>query len=316
MSKFARGAEPSLIRGRKTFLQKLVRDRAWVLMMLPPFAYYIIFHYVPMYGVLMAFEDYRIGRGVFGSEWVGLRWFLQFFRSVYFLRLLRNTFFLSFYSLVFGFPVPIIFALVVNEFRSTAYQRVVQTVSYLPHFISMVIVVGMMVNFLSPNNGIVNDVLKRLGLAPVSFMTELGWFRPLYVVSGIWQEFGFGSIIYLAAVAGINVELYDAAVVDGCTRFQKIRFVTLPGIAPTITILLIMRLGSLLSVGFEKVLLMYSPIIYEVSDVISTYVYRRGIIESSFSFATAVGLFNSVVCLVLLAVFNQLARRFSETSLW
>ena len=285
-------------------------------MLIIPFLYYVVYRYIPMYGVIIAFKKFSIARGVMRSDWVGLKWFLQFFRSYYFSRLVRNTFLISLYSLLFGFPVPIIFALMLNEVRQLGYKRMVQTISYLPHFISVVIVVGMMVSFLSPAGGLVNVVIERLGGETKSFMSDLRWFRALYVGSGIWQQFGFGSIIYLAAIAGINVELYDAAEADGCTRLQKIRHITIPGIASTIMILLILRMGRMLSVGFEKVLLMYSEATYEVADVISTYVYRRGIIGGGYSFATAVGLFNSVVNLVFLTVFNWLARKYSETSLW
>ena len=291
-------------------------DRGLVLLSILPLAYFIIFKYVPIYGLLIAFKDFSPVRGILGSEWVGLKWFLQFFSSHYFSRLIRNTLLISVYSLIFGFPVPIAFALLLNEVKNASYKRIVQTVSYLPHFISVVIIVGMMVNFLSPNEGIVNQLLKHAGREPVDFMSQLRWFRPLYVGSGIWQSFGFSSIIYLAAIAGINPELYDAIEVDGGTRLQKIRFITLPSIAPTITILLILRVGRLMSIGFQKIILMYSPVTYEVADVISTYVYRRGIQEGEYGFATAVGFFNSVVNLVLLVACNRLARKLSETSLW
>ena len=285
-------------------------------MMLLPFAYYLVFHYIPMVGVLLAFKEYSIPRGIFGSEWVGFRWFKQFFESYYFWRLIRNTLLLNVYDLIFGFPVPILFALILNEMQAMPVKRFVQTVSYLPHFISLVIVVGILVNFLSPNTGIINIVIERLGGTPVHFMAQQRWFRFLYVGSNIWQSFGFGSIVYLAAISGINTELYDAAHVDGCGRLQRIRHVTMPGLAPTIIIFLILRLGSMLAVGFEKVLLMYSPETYEVADVIATYVYRRGIVSGEYSFAAAVGLFGNVVNLVLLVTFNRIARRYSETSLW
>ena len=285
-------------------------------MMILPVAYLVIFHYVPMAGIVLAFQDYKIGRGVFGSDWVGFKWFIQFFESFYFWRLMRNTLLLSFYSIVFGFPVPIIFALMLNEMKVLPLKRVVQTVSYLPHFISLVIIVGMLVTFLSPNNGIVNIVIKSLGGEPVNFLGLQSWFRPLYIGSGIWQHFGFSSIIYLAAIAGISQELYDAAEVDGASRIQRIRFVTIPGMAPTIIILLILNLGRALVVDFEKVLLMYTPATYEVADVIATYVYRRGIIDSKYGFASAVGLFANVINLIFLVVFNRLARRYTDTSLW
>ena len=303
--------------GKKlSFIQKVSRDRAWLIMIMIPFLWYVLFRYVPMYGVIIAFKDFNIGRGVMRSDWVGFKWFLQFFRSYYFFRLVRNTVLISFLSLVFGFPAPIIFALMLNEVRVPGYKRIIQTISYLPHFISLVIVVGIMVNFLSPASGLVNVIIERLGGDPIHFLSENRWFRPLYVGSGIWQNFGFGSIIYLAAMSGINVELYDAAEADGCSRLQKIRHITLPGISSTIIILMILRMGSIMSVGFEKVLLMYSPATMEVADVISTYVYRRGIVSGEYSFATAIGFFDSVVNLSFLFVFNRIARRFSETSLW
>jgi putative aldouronate transport system permease protein len=216
------------------------------------------------------------------------------------------------YDLIFGFPVPIIFALLLNEMRALVWKRVVQTVSYLPYFISTVIVVGILVNFLSPNTGVVNIIIKNLGGQSQNFMGEQSWFRFLYVGSNIWQYFGFGSIIYLAAIAGISEELYDAARVDGATRLQRMWYVTIPCMAPTITILLILRMGSMLSVGFEKILLMYTPTTYEVSDVIATYVYRRGIISGEYSFAAAISLFGNAVNLLLLVTFNKIA----ETTLW
>ena len=285
-------------------------------MMALPVVYLVIFHYVPMAGIVLAFQDYKMGRGVFGSDWVGFKWFIQFFESFYFWRLMRNTLLLSFYSIVFGFPVPIIFALMLNEMKVLPLKRVVQTVSYLPHFISLVIIVGMLVTFLSPNNGIINVVIKSLGGEPINFLGLQSWFRPLYIGSGIWQHFGFSSIIYLAAIAGISQELYDAAEVDGASRIQRIRFVTIPGMAPTIIILLILNLGRALAVDWEKVLLMYTPATYEVADVIATYVYRRGIIDSKYGFGSAVGLFANVINLIFLVIFNRLARRFTDTSLW
>ncbi len=305
---------------RRTPLAALWRriklERAWYAMMALPVVYLVIFHYVPMAGIVLAFQDYKMGRGVFGSDWVGFKWFIQFFESFYFWRLMRNTLLLSFYSIVFGFPVPIIFALMLNEMKVLPLKRVVQTVSYLPHFISLVIIVGMLVTFLSPNNGIINVVIKSLGGEPINFLGLQSWFRPLYIGSGIWQHFGFSSIIYLAAIAGISQELYDAAEVDGASRIQRIRFVTIPGMAPTIIILLILNLGRALAVDWEKVLLMYTPATYEVADVIATYVYRRGIIDSKYGFGSAVGLFANVINLIFLVIFNRLARRFTDTSLW
>lgn len=297
-------------------LRNIVRDKELLLLMMIPFAYYIIFHYQPMYGMIIAFKDYSISRGILRSEWVGLKWFMQFFNSFYFHRLLKNTFVLSIYQLVFGFPVPIIFALLVNEVKNKNYKKAVQTITYLPHFISIVVVVGMMVNFLSPNEGVVNLLLEKLGFEYINFMSEPAWFRFLYVGSGIWQNFGFGSIIYLAAIAGIPQELYEAATIDGANRMQKIYFITLPSILPTITILLIMNLGGMLNIGFEKVMLMYSPGVYEKADVIQTYVYRRGIQGGDYSFAAAVGFFNSVVNFTLIVTFNKISKYIGQNSLW
>lgn len=296
--------------------RRIKLERAWYAMMLLPVVYLVIFHYLPMAGIVVAFKDYRIAKGVFGSEWVGFKWFIQFFESFYFWRLMRNTLLISFYTLVFGFPVPVVFALMLNEIRIVPLKRIAQTVSYLPYFVSLVIIVGMLVTFLSPNSGIVNVAIRSLGGEPVNFMGQQRWFRALYIGSHIWQWFGFSSIIYLAAIAGISQELYDAAEVDGASRIQRIRFVTVPGMAPTIIILLILNLGHAMSVNWEKNLLMYSPVIYEVADVIDTYVYRRGIVSGEYSFGAAVGLFKNVVNLVFLVVFNRLARRFTDTSLW
>jgi putative aldouronate transport system permease protein len=300
----------------KSLWHLIKRDKAFLIMILLPFLYYIIFHYIPMYGIIIAFKDFSIGKTIWGSEWVGFKWFTQFLQSPYLFRLLRNTFQLSLYSILFGFPIPIILALFFNEVRNLNYKRIVQTVSYLPHFISIVIIVGMMVNFLSVNGGIVNLIITQLGMEPIDFMTNPSWFRFLFISSGIWQEAGFGTIIYLAAIAGISQELYDSADVDGCSRFKKNIYITIPCIAPTIIILLILRLGGILSVGFEKIILMYNPNTYEVADVISTYVYRRGILSGDFSFASAVGLFNSLINLVFLIIFNRLAKKVGDISLW
>ena len=285
-------------------------------MLVPVVAYFVVFHYVPMYGALIAFKELAPGKGYLAGPWIGFDNFKLFFESIFFWRLLRNTFLLSFYSLLFGFPAAILFALVLNELRQPNYKRFVQSVSYLPHFISTVIVVGMMVNFFSPVNGIVNQMIAHFGGKPFHFFNSASWFRPLYVGSEVWQSFGWGSIIYLAALAGINPELYESATVDGASRIQKIWHIDLPGILPTIMILLILRLGSVLVVGFEKVILMYNPATYEVADVIMTYVYRKGILHADVSFATAIGLFNSAINMVFLISFNWLSRRISEISLW
>jgi putative aldouronate transport system permease protein len=297
-------------------LKALGRDKYLLLLISPVILYYIVFHYIPMYGVVIAFKDFRPVDGILGSSWAGFKHFEQFFNSIYFGRLLRNTILLSLYSLFWGFPVPIMFALLLNELKGRYFKRVVQTISYLPHFISIVVIAGVIVAFTHPVDGIVNMFLGWLGFKPIAFISEPGWFRTLFVSSGIWQSFGWGSIIYLAAIAGINPQLYEAADMDGAKRRHKMMYITLPGILPTIIILFILNVGNLMDVGFEKVLLLYSPMTYETADVIGTFVYRRGIVSADFSFAAAINLFNNVINIVLLLTVNQISRRLSDTSLW
>jgi putative aldouronate transport system permease protein len=304
------------LRGLGRFLFLCRRDWDLLLIISLPFVYYIIFRYVPMYGVILAFKKFAMNKGILGSPWVGLQWFEQFFGSPYFFRLMRNTFVLSIGYIVISLPFPIAFAILLSEIRHRWYQRFAQTVSYLPYFISMVVAMGMVVNFLNPQEGILNVFLGKLGIQPIDFINNARWFRSVYIVSGIWQNFGFNAILYLAAITSIDVQLYEAATIDGATRVQKIRWITLPLIVPTIIILLLLNIGNMLNVGFEKIILLYTPTTYETADVISTYVYRRGIQGSEFGFGTAVGLFNSVVNLVLIFVFNRVARKVSDTSLW
>lgn len=301
---------------RNDFLRRLVAQRYLFLLMLPGIIYFIVFKYTPMYGTIIAFKDFNPRVGILESPWAGLKYFKQFFDSPFCWRLIRNTLLLSLYDLIFNFPVPIIFALLLNEVRCKRYKKAVQTISYLPHFISVVIVVGLMKTMFSPNGGVVNSLLSMFGVDPINFFSEKGWFRTLYVGSGIWQSFGWGSIIYLASMAGIDPGLYEAARLDGAGRFRCMWNITLPAIRPTITILFIMRLGKLLSVGFEKAILMYSPATYEVSDLISTYVYRYGILKANYSFGAAVDLMNSVVALILIFVANKICQKVSDTSLW
>ncbi len=301
---------------RNDFLRRLVAQRYLFLLMLPGIIYFIVFKYTPMYGAIIAFKDFNPRVGILESPWAGLKYFKQFFDSPFCWRLIRNTLLLSLYDLIFNFPVPIIFALLLNEVRCKRYKKAVQTISYLPHFISVVIVVGLMKTMFSPNGGVVNSLLSMFGVDPINFFSEKGWFRTMYVGSGIWQSFGWGSIIYLASMAGIDPGLYEAARLDGAGRFRCMWNITLPAIRPTITILFIMRLGKLLSVGFEKAILMYSPATYEVSDLISTYVYRYGILKANYSFGAAVDLMNSVVALILIFVANKICQKVSDTSLW
>ena len=251
-----------------------------------------------------------------GSEWIGLEHFAKFVSNPVFIRLVRNTFLLSLYSLLWGFSPPIILALFLNEPMNRAYKKFVQTISYLPHFISIVAIVGMLFMILSPRGGLINNLLAGLGLEPIYFLAEPQWFRTIFIASGIWQNVGFSAIIYLAVLSNVSEELYEAATIDGASRLQKMWHISLPSISPTIIILTILAIGRIMSVNTEKVLLMQMPITYEVSDVVGTYVYRRGLVHFEFGYGAAVGLFNSVLNVILLVGANALARRFSETSLW
>ena len=308
---------------KQTIMKQLIKNRYLLLLLLPGLIWYIIFSYVPMYGALIAFKEYRpqFGTGfvesVFTSEWVGFEYFRKFFEYDRFPLLLRNTILLSVYQLVFGFPLPIIFALMLNEIRGKRFKKFAQTVSYLPHFISTVAIVSMMTLFLSPRSGFVNQWLTNIfHMEPIYFMSEPGWFRTLYVLSGIWQDLGWGAIVYLAALSGVDQEMYEAATVDGATRFQKIIYISIPALKPTIILLFIMKVGSLFSVGGEKVILMYQPSTYETADVISSFVYRRGLQYAEFSYTTAVGLFNSAVNIILLVTANTLSRKLADESLF
>jgi putative aldouronate transport system permease protein len=309
-------ARPAVTTALRSFGRLAKRDRYLLLLVIAPVVWYIIFCYIPMYGVVIAFKDFTVGQGILQSPWVGLKHFKLFFQSIYFFRLLRNTLLVSTLGLIFGFPVPIIFALMVNEFRDGPFKRTIQTVSYLPHFVSTVVVVGMMVSFLSPSGGIVNTLLGKIGVQPIAFLSDPHWFRPLYIGSGIWQDFGWDSIIYLAALSAVDPELYQAARVDGAGKWKQLIHVTLPSIAPTIIMLLILSLGNLMGVGYEKIILMYNPGTYEAADVINTYVYRAGLLTARYSFGAAVGLFNSAVNIVLLLAANTVARRVGDFGLW
>lgn len=300
---------------RKRRWKRIKKSKYLYLIFLLPFLYYVIFHYAPMYGILVAFKDYNIVRGVFGSPWVGLKHFEKFLLDPYFWKLVRNTLLLNLYSLLWGFPVPIILAFALNEVRHMRFKKLVQTVSYLPHFISTVVICGMLTNFLS-STGIINQIVQAFGGKTVQFLLMPQYFRTIYIASGIWQTAGWSSIVYLAALTNVDQEILEAAMIDGANRWQRIRNVTLPSIMPTISIMLIMQLGRLLDLGYEKILLLYNGSTYETADVISTFVYRRGLLGGDFSYGTAVGLFQSVVGLILLVTANKVSKRLSETSLW
>ena len=303
------------LKRKKRFAAVLYRDRYLLLLFLIPLAYYAVFHYWPMYGVQIAFKDFRVAKGISGSNWVGLKHFINFLNDSYFWQLVRNTLTLNLLNILFGFPAPIILALLLNEVSSYPYKRFIQTVSYLPHFISTVVVVGMIVNALS-TNGPVNALLNMFGTKSIPFMIRPEWFRLIYVGSGIWQGVGWGSIIYLASLTSVNPEVYEAALIDGANRMQRIVHVNIPAMVPTITVMFILAVGNILGIAFEKVLLLYNPMTYATSDVIQTFIYRRGLLDVDFSYATAVGVFQSFIGIILLSTTNYLSRRVSEVSLW
>jgi putative aldouronate transport system permease protein len=308
-----------VLKEKKPFLpllgQDLRRNVHVYIIVLPVVLYYLVFHYFPMYGAFIAFKDFRPSLGVWGSPWAGFKHFKEFFGSYYFLRLLKNTLALSVYSLIFGFPTPIILALLLNELKSTVYKRVVQTITYIPHFISIVIVSGIIIGFVK-QDGLISILVRQVNGYDGNLLLEPRFFRPIYVISGIWQNMGWSSIIYLATLAGIDLELYEAAKIDGAGRWRQTLAITLPSLLPTIAILLILQMGSLMNVGFEKVMLLYNPRIYDTADVISTFVYRQGILSAQYSFSSAVGLFNSVINCFLVIFANQFSKRFTSNSLW
>ena len=301
-------------RAGRHILWKGIRRR-WqlYLVVLLPVVYIIVFKYIPMYGAQIAFREFTV---LNNGDWVGFKYFRQFFDSPLFGRLVGNTLSLSIYSLLAGTPIPILIALALNEISSRRYRKTIQFVIYAPHFISTVVLVSMVMQFLSPHNGLLGNIVQLFGGKSVNFMGVPAYFRHIYVWSGIWQNTGYSSVIYIAALAGISPELYEAAVVDGANRMQRIWHVDLPGILPTVIIMLIMNTGRLMSVGFEKIFLMQNPINQQVSEVIATYVYKIGLVGLNYSFSTAVGLFNSVINLVLLVTVNFIAAKVGETSLW
>ncbi|MBQ3668753.1 MAG: sugar ABC transporter permease [Clostridia bacterium] len=285
------------------------------IMAIPMVVYYILFNYMPMYGAVIAFKDFSAGLGTWGSRYAGLKYFSLFFNDVYFGRILRNTIEISLLDLAFGFPAPIILALLINEVRQNWFKKLVQTVSYVPHFISMMVIAGLIIDFTS-RDGAINDLLALFGVERKTMLLVPGLFKPIYIISDIWQKIGWGSIVYLGALTGVDPELYEAASIDGTGRFGKIIHVTIPGILPTIIIMLILRLGSIMNVGYEKIILLYNPTIYETSDVISSYSYRMGLQNMNYSYSTAVGLFNSVINFLLVIGANTISRKVGETSLW
>lgn len=287
-----------------------------LLMIALPLLWYIIFCYIPMYGIQIAFKDYLPNLGFEGSKWVGLKHFSRFFSSYYSWDVIWNTLSISIYSLLIGFPAPILLALIVSELRGRRMKNLLQNITYVPHFLSIVVLCGMMSLFLSPIYGVVNQFLGLFGIAPIAFLESANWFKPIYVLSGVWQESGWSSIIYIAALAGIDGSLYEAATIDGASRWQRIKHVSIPGIVPTMATLFIMRVGQLMSIGFEKALLLQNDLNTQSSEIISTLVYKNGVLGGDFSYSTAVGLMNSMINLVLIIVANRVSKKLFDTTLW
>jgi len=296
--------------------RKFLKSRQLLILFLPGLIFYLLFRYAPMYGILIAFKKYSPFLGVSKSPWIGLDNFKNFFNSPDFFVLFKNTFLIGFYNLLWNFPAPIVFAIILNESRMPKLKKGVQTVSYLPSFLSTVIVCSMAIDFLSPSGGVVNRIIQFFGGKPVYFMIKPEWFRTVYVATGMWSGIGTSSIVYLAALTNIDPQLYEAGRVDGCGRLRAIWHITIPSILPTIVTMLILNVGSIINVGYEKILILYNAATYSTADVFSTYVYRRGLQGGNFGLGTAVDLFNSIIALILLFTTNTISRKLTETSLW
>lgn len=301
----------------KNLRRNVKKNLPLYVMFIPVLIYFVIFRYIPLFlSLIISVEKYQPAKGILESKWVGLQYYGQFINSIFFWRLIRNTLAINFLQLTIGFVAPIILALLLNEVGRLKYKKLVQTVTYLPNFISSVVVVGMVVTFLSPSTGLINNILAGLGFSRINFLTEPSYFWIIYTVMTIWQTAGYSAIIYLAALTGIGSELYEAARIDGAGRWAQLFHITLPGLTRTIVLLFLMKIGRVLDVGYETIVLMYNPSIYSTSDVIGTYVYRRGILNGEYSFASAVGFFQSIIGLLLVLLANRIARKTSETSLW
>ena len=309
-------AKKSPVKRRQSgYISNIIHNPMLYLMALPVIAYYITFHYLPMYGVVIAFKNYVPARGIWESPWVGLEHFNTFFTSSYFLRLLRNTLSINLKELLFSFPIPILFAILLNEVRSTKFRRIAQSVTYMPHFVSTVVICGLLVDF-TKSTGVLTNLFVTLGMPRVNMLSVPEYFQGIFIGGIVWQSFGWDSIIYFAALTGIDPALYDAACVDGAGRFRQTLHITLPGIAPTIVVLMLLRIGSMMSISWDRIVLLYNPLTYATADVLSSYVYRIGLTKMQYSFATAVSLFNSVINILLLIGANSLSKRVSENSLW
>ncbi|MFI3238342.1 MAG: ABC transporter permease subunit [Lachnospiraceae bacterium] len=304
---------------KKNIFQKLHKDykehKMLYLMIIPVVLYYMVFEYGPIAGVLIAFKDYRPARGIFGSDWIGFKNFITFFNSYYFWSLIRNTLWLSIQSLIWGFPAPILLALLLNEARSTKFKKSVQTITYMPHFISTVVIAGMIVDMVS-TNGVITQIMQFFGYKGGNLLYVSSFFVPILVISDIWQNIGWGTIIYIAALTGIPEELYEAAEMDGAKRLAKVRHITLPGIAPTIVTMFILKIGNLMTVGWEKIVLLSNSAITDTAQVISSFVYTQGLLGGQYSYTAAIGLFNSIINFILIISANAVSRKINDTSLW
>ena len=306
-----------IVKSVKKLLPRAVQKN-WdlYLLILPVVMYFILFKYLPMFGIQIAFKDFSAKKGIWGSDWVGFKHFIRFFKNYQFITLIKNTLGISIVTIVCAFPIPIIFALLLNEVKCKWFKKSIQFVTFAPHFLSTVVVVGMVLSFLAPSTGIINNIIVAFGGEPIYFMTEPSMFKGIYVISGIWQHMGFDAIIYIAALSGIDMELYEAAAIDGANNFKRLLHITIPALIPTATIMLIRQFGSIMDVGFEKVFLMQNDLNRASSSVISTYVYEMGISGSQFSFSAAVGLFNAIINFALIILVNKTAKKLSNTSLW
>lgn len=301
---------------KKSWIKTVRKNYDLYLLLIPGLAFLFVFKYTPMYGLAIAFQNFNIFKGISGSEWIGFQQFEKLIHSVEFAQVFTNTLFISIYKIVFLFPLPIFIAIILNEIKLIAYKRTVQTIIYLPHFLSWVIVSGLFVTILSPSGGLINNVITSLGGKPISFFMDNSWFRSVIVISDGWKEIGYSAIVYIAAIAGIDQEQYEAATVDGAGRIKQMIYITLPGMASTIVLMFILKLGGILAAGTEQILLMYNPAVYDVGDVIGTYVYRMGIGKMDYSFSTAVGLFESVIAFILVMSGNYASKKFAHRSIW
>jgi putative aldouronate transport system permease protein len=296
----------------KRSLKKIWKDKPLYLILLPGILYFVVFHYIPMYGATIAFKDFKVMQGILGSKWVGFKNFVEVFNHPAFLPALRNTIIISFYKIIFGFPAPIILALLLNEIKKVTFKRVIQTVSYLPHFLSWVVIAGLAAKMFSPSSGVVNIFIKALGYEPIYFMADPKWFRGLLVTTDIWKEIGWGSIIYLAALSGVDIQLYEAAIVDGASKWKQLIHITLPGIVSTIVIMFILRIGGILNAGFEQVFMMYNANVYDVADILDTLTYRIGLESAKYSLSTAISIFKSIIGFTLILITNKLSKMIDE----